>query len=205
MKLSESLRALMVNHADAPLSVGTLVKAAGEHGFGLVTGLLILPMLIPIPIPLPGFSTVIGSGIIILGIQLALARPRPYLPDRLTRLTFSPDFSRSLLNNLHRLLRPIERISRPRLLQISQNRKLHRLLGVCMVWNAALMSLPLPIPFTNLIPGYTILIQAISLLEADGLLMLISYGLTLATTLFFVGIANTIWALTLQLIHTLFP
>jgi hypothetical protein len=57
------------------------------------------------------------------------------------------------------------------------------------------MSLPLPIPFTNLFPAYTILFLAIGLLESDGLFILIGYSLTTATTAFFVSIAGTIWQL----------
>jgi hypothetical protein len=58
------------------------------------------------------------------------------------------------------------------------------------------MSLPLPIPLTNLVPAYTILFLAIGLLKFDGLFILIGYGMTVATTLFFASIAGTIWQLT---------
>jgi hypothetical protein len=57
------------------------------------------------------------------------------------------------------------------------------------------MSLPLPIPLTNIIPAYTILFLAIGLLEFDGLFILIGYGMTMATTIFFASIAGTIWQL----------
>jgi hypothetical protein len=57
------------------------------------------------------------------------------------------------------------------------------------------MSLPLPIPFTNLLPAYTILFLAIGLLESDGLFILFGYAMTTATTIFFVSITGTIWQL----------
>ena len=57
------------------------------------------------------------------------------------------------------------------------------------------MSLPLPIPLTNLVPAYTILVLAIGLLESDGLFILVGYGMTTATTVFFASIAGTIWQL----------
>jgi hypothetical protein len=57
------------------------------------------------------------------------------------------------------------------------------------------MSLPLPIPLTNLVPAYTILLLAIGLLEFDGLFILIGYGMTVTTTIFFASIAGTIWQL----------
>jgi hypothetical protein len=61
------------------------------------------------------------------------------------------------------------------------------------------MSLPLPIPFTNLLPAYTILVLAIGLLETDGFLLLMGYGMTLATTFFFARISGMIWAIFLHL------
>jgi hypothetical protein len=57
------------------------------------------------------------------------------------------------------------------------------------------MSSPLPIPLTNIVPAYTILFLAIGLLEFDGLFILIGYGMTMATTMFFASIAGTIWQL----------
>jgi hypothetical protein len=41
----------------------------------------------------------------------------------------------------------------------------------------------LPIPFTNPIPTAGILLLAVATLEADGLLMCVAYGLTIAITL----------------------
>lgn len=200
MKLSESLQDLLAAYTDQPIPVGALVEVAGEQGFGIITGFLVLPMLIPLPVPLPGFSALIGAGVIVLGGQLALNRHRPYLPARIARITFPPAVSRSLLKNLSRLLRPLERLSRPRLFRISHNPTFRRLLGICMIWNALLMSLPLPFPFTNLAPGYTILTQAIAVLESDGIFMLISYGLTALTTVFFASITGAAWALLVRFI-----
>jgi len=203
MKLSETLQLLLEEHGDQPLSLGLLIKRTEEHGFGMITGILVLPMLIPIPVPLPGLSTVVGTGIVLMGWQLMLGRQQPELPARIAKLEFSPAIAHSLLQNLTRVLHPLERLSQPRMLNISQNPLQRRLLGICMIWNATLMGLPLPIPFTNMVPGYAILSEAIGLLESDGLLILLSYGMTLATTIFFASLANVIWALIIHLWDTL--
>jgi hypothetical protein len=73
-----------------------------------------------------------------------------------------------------------------------------------LAWDAFLMSLPLPIPLTNLLPAYTILFLAIGLLELDGLFILIGYGMTVATTIFFASIAGTIWQLAYHWWHLMF-
>ncbi len=203
MKLSETIQALLQEYAGRPLPLGALLGQTGEQGFGMVSGLLILPMLIPIPVPLVGLAALFGSGIVLMGGQLALGFHKPWLPQRLARLELSPALSQGLLKNLNRVLRPIERLSTTRLLRLSRNPVLRRLLGLCLAWNALLMALPLPIPLTNLFPAYTILILAISVLEEDGLLLLVGFGLTVATTLFFASITGAIWVLLLRLRQSL--
>lgn len=195
MKLSQILSQLLVEYTDRPLPLSVVLKQVGNSGFGTIAGILTMPMLIPLPIPLPGFSALVGIGIILVGCQLALGYDRPYLPQRIARIELSPAASQKLLNNINRLLKPLEKMSRNRFSRFSNSWWGYRITGACLAWNALLMSLPLPIPLTNLAPAYTILFLAIGLLEFDGLFILIGYGMTVATTIFFASIAGTIWQL----------
>ena len=195
MKLSQILSQLLVEYADRPLPLSVLLKQVGNSGFGTISGILTMPMLIPLPIPLAGFSALVGSGIILTGCQLALGYERPYLPQRIARIELSPAASQKILKNINRLLQPLERMSRHRFSRFSNSWWGCRITGVCLAWDALLMSLPLPIPLTNLVPAYTILFLAIGLLEFDGLFILIGYGMTVVTTIFFASIAGTIWQL----------
>jgi hypothetical protein len=193
--LSQKIEVLLEEYANKPLSIEILLERTGELGFGLLTGFLTLPLLIPVPLPLAGFSTLLGFGIILLGLQLAFGISKPYLPKFLTRLEIPPTLSQKLLQNLNRILRPLERLAKIRLLGISRNPVLRRFFGLCLVLNAALMALPLPIPFTNLLPAYTILVLSVGSFESDGVFLLVGYGLTGATFFFFASIANVIWDL----------
>ena len=195
MKLSQILSQLLVEYADRPLPLSVLLKQVGNSGFGTISGILTMPMLIPLPIPLAGFSALVGSGIILVGCQLALGYEKPYLPQRIARIELSPAASQKILKNVNRLLQPLERMSRHRFSRFSNSWWGCRIIGVCLAWDALLMSLPLPIPLTNLIPAYTILFLAIGLLEFDGLFILIGYGMTVVTTIFFASITGTIWQL----------
>ena len=103
--------------------------------------------------------------------------------------------SQKLLKNINRLLKPLEKMSKHRFSRFSDNEWGCRITGACLAWDALLMSLPLPIPLTNLVPAYAILFLAIGLLEFDGLFILIGYGMTMAKTIFFASIAGTIWQL----------
>jgi hypothetical protein len=195
MRLSVTIQNLLKDYAGQPVTLGVLLGRTGAQGFGMISGLLALPMLIPLPLPFAGFSTVLGAGIVVLGLQMACGCQHPRLPPAITRLTLSPALSQQILKNLNRVLRPLEHLTRSRLLQISRNRLLCRFLGLCLAWNAVLMGLPLPIPMTNLLPAYSILALVIGLLEEDGLFFLVGYGMTAATTTFFASLANLIWKL----------
>lgn len=195
MKLSQILSQLLVEYADRPLPLSVLLKQVGNSGFGTISGILTMPMLIPLPIPLVGFSALVGSGIMLVGCQLALGYEKPYLPQRIARIELSPAASQKILKNINRLLQPLERMSRHRFSRFSNSWWGCRITGVCLAWDALLMSLPLPIPLTNLVPAYAILFLAVGLLEFDGLFILIGYGMTVATTIFFASIAGTIWQL----------
>jgi hypothetical protein len=192
MKLSQLLTQLLVEYTDEPLPLSVVLEKVGNSGFGTIAGILIIPMLIPLPIPLAGFSTLVGSGIILVGCQLALGYDKPYLPQRIARIELSPAASQKILKQIDRLLRPLEKMSRNRLSKFSNNCWGCRISGACLAWDALLLSLPLPIPLTNLVPAYTILFLAIGLLEFDGLFILIGYGMTMATTIFFASITGTI-------------
>ncbi len=195
MKLSQTLSDLLVKYTNKPLPLHILLKQVGSNGFGMIAGMLTIPMLIPSPIPLAGFSALVGSGIVLIGCQLALGYEKPYLPQRIARQELSPGASQKLLKNINRFLQPLEQMSRHRFPKFSNSWWSGRIIGVCLAWNALLMSLPLPIPFTNLLPAYTILFLSIGLLESDGLFILIGYGMTTATTVFFASIAGIIWQL----------
>jgi hypothetical protein len=203
MKLSATLQAILANHVNQPLKISTLLEYTGEQGFGAILGFLTLPMVIPIPIPLAGLSTLMGAGVILMGVQFALGSQKPRLPSRISRIQLQPSVSQGLLQNLNRVLRPLERLAKPRLTSIPRKLVHRRLIGLCLIWNAILMGLPLPIPFTNIVPGYAILILAIGILEEDGLMILAGYGSTAATTVFFISLAGAIWALLVSLIHQL--
>ena len=63
--------------------------------------------------------------------------------------------------------------------------------GFVITWLAFLLMLP--IPFTNPFPAIGILLLAIAMLEADGLLMAIAYLWTMVFTLILVFVGWNFW------------
>lgn len=182
LRFSQDLKALLRDLAQRPLTLADILAQTSERGFSLVISLLVLPFLLPMP---PGVTMIFGSGCLLLAGQMALGRRSPWLPRWIAQFRFPRRLSLQLLNQVQRVIRWLEKITRPRLLSIATSRSVWRLNGVCIAWLTILLMSPMP--FTNPIPTIGILLFAVAMLETDGLLMLLSYGLTLLITLLFGG------------------
>ena len=188
LKFSQDLQLLLTKLATKPITLAEILQSTAERGFSLIIALLVLPFLFPMP---PGLSGVMGTGCLVLGMQMALGRKSPWLPKQIAQLKFPRTLSQQLLKNLRRLLVWLEKIVRSRWRQVANNSYTWRTNGFCIAWLSILLMSP--IPLTNPLPAVTILLLAVATLEADGLLMCIGYLLTLLNTLFFLFIGYALW------------
>lgn len=188
LKFSQDIESLLKRLAKEPLTLGEILAETYERGFSLSIGLLVLPFLFPMP---PGLSSVLGLGCFVLAIQMVMGRRVPWLPKKVAKFKFPRNFSLQLLQNIKRVTRWLEKIVRPRSLKIAESSYVWRTNGLCIAWLAILLMLP--IPFTNPLPATGILLLAVATLEADGLLMLFGYCLTLINTFVFTFIGYALW------------
>ena len=195
LRFSQDIKALLERLANQPLTLADIMAETSERGFSLVIALLVLPFLFPMP---PGLTGPLGSCCLILSVQMAMGRRSPWLPKRIARFHFPRWFVLKLLQNLKRVTRVLEKIARPRLRGLAESPQIWRLNGVCISWLTLLLISP--IPFTNPIPTVGILLLAVATLEGDGLLMCISYIITVLITLFFGFIVYAFWQA-----HSLLP
>lgn len=188
LKFSRDIKTLLEKLADQPLTLKDILAETSERGFSLVIGLLVLPFLLPMP---PGLTGILGTGCLILSVQMALGRRSPWLPRRIAHYRFPRRFVLQVLKNVQRSTRLLERIARPRWTRLATSPHIWQLNGLCISWLALLLISP--IPFTNPIPTIGILLFVIATLETDGLLMCIGYGLTILITLLFGLAILLIW------------
>ena len=188
LRFSQDLKLLLERLASQPLSLGDIMAETSERGFSLVITLLVLPFLFPMP---PGLTGPLGSACLLLAVQMALGKRSPWLPEKIAQFKFPSWFILQLLQNLKRVTGVLEKIARPRLLRLAESPQVWRLNGVCIAWLTLLLISP--IPFTNPIPTVGILLLAAATLEADGLLMCISYAVTALITLLFGFIIYALW------------
>jgi len=188
LRFSQDIKTLLQNLAEQPLSLDAILAQTSERGFSLVIGLLVLPFLLPMP---PGLTGPLGAACFLLAVQMALGRRSPWLPKRVAKFRFPRWFILRLLNNLQRVTRLLEKITRRRWLTVAEHPQSWRLNGLCMAWLTILLILP--IPLTNPIPTMGILLFVVATLEGDGLLMCISYGFTILITLGFAVLFYLLW------------
>lgn len=182
-RLSEELADLHARASEQAVTLRMVIYRLRGRGYLLLVLLLALPFLTPIP--LPGLSTPFGLAIAAIALRLALGR-RPWLSKKLQRKTLPPGFFGRLLAVAERILRFLEKFLRPRLAPLTGTHLLNRLHALLMLVAALALLLPLPIPFTNSFPAWTILLLAGGLLERDGVAVLLGYVVFAAGVLYFI-------------------
>ncbi|MBW4562022.1 MAG: exopolysaccharide biosynthesis protein [Mojavia pulchra JT2-VF2] len=189
LRFSQEIKSLLQHLAEQPLTLGDVLAETSERGFSLVIALLVLPFLFPMP---PGLAGPFGVACLLLSMQMGLGRRSPWLPKKIANYKFPRRFAHILLHNLRRVTKVLEKIARPRLGKIANSSWAWRLNGFCISWLTVLLISP--IPFTNPIPTIGILLLAVATVESDGLLMCISYIVTILITLLFGFIGYALWS-----------
>lgn len=199
LPLSERLAALLVESpASEALTVNRLMERTEGRGLYLVMVLLCVPFVIPVSPP--GLSTVLGSIVALLSLGLAVGA-RPRLPGFIGERPLPPGLRRKLLGGGVKFLRFIERWVRPRRTTWLAWRAARCANALLIAFMAFLLALPLPAPpffFTNTLPGYAIILLAVSMMEEDGILIWCGYAAALVTTVFFGVITGAIWEILSQ-------
>ena len=172
-----SLKELLMAHCEIcntrniPLS--ELMNNLGSKGFGILLVFLSLPS--ALPIPAPGYSTPFGIAIALIALQLILGRSTLKLPKSLEKIEFKSGITQKILMSAIHFLDKTETFIKPRWPQM-QNKTVEILTALTLILMATLMILP--IPMTNTLPAMIIFLMAVSLSENDGLLTLLSLGLS---------------------------
>lgn len=183
------------------VSLGDLILALGQRGYGVLIVLFALPNMLPIYIP--GLSPIFGIPLMILCAQLAWGLPTPRLPAVMTRQSIKRADLRLMVERALPWLRRVERWVRPRP-SIVTSRNGERLIGAYGVLLCCIIVIPLP--FTNGPPSLACLIMAIGVMEEDTVTILagaafgiaaIILGLSIIGTTGWMLVAGASWLLAL--------
>lgn len=181
-RLSDILKRLAENH-NPDLTLGEIVLALGERGFGALILLLAAPNLIPLP---PGSSFIFGVPLVFITAQLMIKQDKVWLPKRLMQAKVGGGRLPYLLERLVPYVVKVEKLLKPRgtLLNSPLGERLAGLAGLfCAI------ILLLPIPGANMAPAFALCCFALGLIEQDEVAMAGGWLGTVGTAviLYFLG------------------
>ena len=129
---------------------------------------------LPAFIPVPGVGGAVGGPLVILvGVQLLLGMRKLWLPEFLARRGPHRSAMMRFRQRMAPWLRRLEKLVRPRMTAFLDNRIALSFTGLLLVLLGVLLALP--IPFTNYVFGFLLLLFAFALLERDGALLLVAW------------------------------
>ncbi|MQY41522.1 exopolysaccharide biosynthesis protein [Epibacterium sp. SM1969] len=181
--ISDRLHRLSMDAGDGDVSLNWILAQLHERAFGLFLLILALPCCIPF---LYGIPQIVALPLMFVSVQILLGRRVPWLPGKLGERSVSADSLKNLSNRAGPWLRRIESLSRPRL-SLLTNPPLDRVLGAALVLFSA--SILVPLPGTNTVPGFAVVIVAMGLLQRDGILVIVGavIGSSWIASLIFAG------------------
>lgn len=170
------------------MSLAELEDALKGRGVALVIIVLSLPFILPVPIPL--LATVCGVPMIALGFTI-LVTGRGILPAFARRRRLSPDALAAIARGVRKVLRPVAWAFHPRM-GVMFWAVPWRLAGLSIVLAAFVLSLPIPVPFANMIPALALMHLAAGILQRDGIAVCIGHALTLGSYAYLLFVWDTV-------------
>jgi hypothetical protein len=184
-KTSYLLRNIMKSSEEKDqVSVGEFIGALGDRSFCLAILVFSLPNSLPVP-GIPGFSTITGLPITFIAMQMVLGRKSLWLPKNIAVKKFS---SRGLAKMLSKAIPTVERLEKllkPRWLPLTSSIG-ERFFGVLMVVLSLIIALP--IPGGNFLPGLSMSLIALAMLERDGVFLMGAVSFALGSIIFMYSI-----------------
>ncbi|HYZ73287.1 MAG TPA: exopolysaccharide biosynthesis protein [Chthoniobacterales bacterium] len=178
--LPTDLEALQARVKDQALTLAELKQALKGRGSAVLLILLALPFCF---VAIPGLSMPFGIAISLIGVCQATGR-EPWLPSFIMRRRLSTARSTQLLTGAIKVARQLEKYVRPRLAFLHAGPAMLRLIGLGIVIAGVALMLPLPIPFSNSIPAWAVVLLAIGMMEKDGLFVLLGHFTAMGTWIF---------------------
>jgi len=171
---SAVLRALVESATAETITIRELIEAFGDRAFGFVLILFSLPNCVPAP---PGIAGIVGTPVLIFGIQMMLGHHRPWLPDFVLRRSVSVDTFRKIIDIAEPKMGRLESVCKPRLTGLFGPMG-DRIVGLFAV--LAAVSVLIPFPGTNFPPSIALVIVSIAVMEEDGYFLIGGFLIGLA-------------------------
>ncbi len=166
-RLSDELEQWL-NDETSEKTLGSLVEAFGEKSFAILFVVLLgVPAL---PVPTGGATHVFEVIAALVALQLIAGRRAVWLPERWRGLRLGGERQQRFLTALMRLIRRLERLSRPRLAFVFRHRLSEIGFGVLVIAGTTAAFLAPPFTGLDTLPALGVVLLSLGVLLEDALI-----------------------------------
>jgi hypothetical protein len=174
--VSEALEGWLEGEGEKTL--GSLAALFEEKSFALLFVLLLgVPAL---PLPTGGATHVFEIIAMLLALQLIVGRDRVWIPRRWQRMELAGPKQQRFLAALMRMIRRLERISRPRLTFLFCHRLSAAVFGLLVLGGAAAAFLAPPFTGLDTLPSLGVVLLSLGVLLEDFLVVIVALAVGVA-------------------------
>jgi hypothetical protein len=164
--------------SDGEKSLGSLVELFEEKSFAILFVLLLgVPAL---PLPTGGATHVFEIIAVLLAVQLIAGRDHIWLPERWRRLELAGPRQRRFIAGLMKMIRRLERLSRPRLRFLFDHRLSNIVFGLLVIAGCAGAFLAPPFTGLDTLPALGVVLLSLGVLLEDFLLVVLGVAVGIA-------------------------
>ena len=163
MKLSDELQSWLTG--DAEKTVGGLIELFGKRSFAILFVVLLgVPAL---PLPTGGATHVFEIIAVLLALELIAGRENIWLPRRWRGLELAGDKQRRLITALMKVIRGLERVSRPRLRFVFGHRASNIAFGLLVIVGSVAAFVAPPFTGLDTLPSLGVVVLSLGVLLED--------------------------------------
>lgn len=151
----------------ATITLGALSDLMQERAFGLLLLVLALPCCLPFVYILP---QLVALPMVVLAGQMAAGRRAPWLPETLRKRQLPVAGLLDVIARAKRYGGWLEKLAHPRFASLTGDRAT-RIIGALLI--VPCLSILVPLPLTNTVPGIGVALAAIGLIERDALFVVL--------------------------------
>lgn len=197
---SETLKKLGQKSAKGKTTIAEIIEDFHENGILLAMIFFALPVAVPLPYP-PGFTTIMGTPLIILAIQLLIGSKKVKLPQAINRYEIKNSTLKMISDKLVPWLITVEKYVKPRT-AFAKSVYAEQIVGLfCLI---AAISVAIPLPFTNSIPALGVAVMCLGLLNRDGITIIGGFLIGLIGVIIALGIIVASWVAIKYLFYSIF-
>lgn len=179
--IADLLESLPEELPDEHFRLQELLDVLGKRSMSSALLLLTIPQLLPLPLFV---ANVLALPILLVSVQILMGRQTPWLPSWVMERPFRRRRLEQLCRRVVPVMRWLEKLVRPRLTWVWS--KGATLIGFACVTLSLIAVAPLP--FIGWLPGWSLFLIALGLLQRDGLLILVALALGTAAVGVFAGV-----------------